>query len=304
MEKSGRSVVLVAVAANFGIFLTKAVAAALSGSSAMLAEALHSLADTGNQILLYIGIKKSVKAEDEVHPFGYGKERYFWAFVVAIMLFFLGGGFSIYEGIERFLRPRKVSAEIFSLSILAICFVFELYSFLYVSKIIKERKGRRKLMEYLKETKQIELAVVFLEDLAAMLGLVIAFSFVLLHKLTSSVYFDSFGSILIGILLVWVAFFLAKETRSLLIGESPSKALLTAAEEILARGRGVEKVIYVKGLQLGAEYVLLTAKLAFNPEMKAREVADSIDEIERQLRQAFPELKRIFIETDIWRERR
>ncbi len=301
MQESGKKVVITAIAANFAIFLTKTVAAALSGSSSMLAEALHSLADTGNQIFLYLGIKKSAKEEDELHPFGYGKERYFWAFVVAIMLFFMGGGFSVYEGVERFLHPKPVGRETLSLVVLSLSFIFELFSFLYVTREIKSLKGEKSLFSYLRETKRIELAVVFLEDFAAILGLVVAFTSVLLHKLTGSAFFDSAGSVVIGLLLMAVSIFLASETRSLLIGESPSEKILRDVERVLNSCKGVERVIYVKGLQLGSDYILLTAKVAFKPELTAEEVAGIIDRAEEKLRSLYPELRRIFIEADIWK---
>ncbi len=301
MQESGKKVVITAIAANFAIFLTKTVAAVLSGSSSMLAEALHSLADTGNQVFLYLGIKKSAKGEDKLHPFGYGKERYFWAFVVAIMLFFMGGGFSVYEGVERFLHPKPVGRETLSLVVLSLSFVFELFSFLYVTREIKNLKGEKSLFSYLRETKRIELAVVFLEDFAAILGLVVAFTSVLLHKLTGSAFFDSAGSVVIGLLLMAVSIFLASETRSLLIGESPSEKVLRDVERILNSCDGVERVIYVKGLQLGSDYILLTAKVAFKPDLTAEEVAGIIDRAEERLRNLYPELRRIFIEADIWK---
>ncbi len=301
--KSSKSVVFAAFSANLSIAVVKFVVAYFSASSAMLAEAIHSSADTMNQVLLFIGIKKAAKKADELHPFGFSGEAYFWSFIVAIILFTTGAIFSIYEGINKLRHPAPVEHLPVALAILAIAIVAESLSLRVAFKAISIERGQTRLITYLHQTKRAELVVVFLEDTAAITGLTIALSALLLEHFTGILFFDGLASVLIGILLAVTALFIGNETKSLIIGESADPALLKKIRLLLLKEDSVSRVIHIRSLHLGAEDILLTIKAEFNEHLTVQQTCAVINGLENDIRTQFPEVSKIFIEPDIFRKR-
>jgi len=303
MEKgySSRSVVFFALSANLFIALMKLIVALITRSSAMMAETIHSFADTFNQVFLLIGIRKGKKEPDSLHPFGYSGELYFWSFVVAIMLFTMGAVFSIYEGIHKLLHPQVIEGIHFAYLVLVLSLVAELVAFRRAYKKIEREKEGMKLWQYLRLTKSSELIVVFLEDLAAVAGLTTALIFLFVEQMTGILVFDGIASIVIGLILGLVALFLGRETRSLLLGESASPELIQKISDILAKEESIDKVIFLKSLQLGPEDILLAGKVEFNHRLTMVEISNLINGLEKEIRGKFPHVKRIYLEPDILR---
>ena len=298
-EISSKSVILTALVANLFIAILKLVVALLTASSAMMAEAVHSFADTCNQVFLLIGIRKGKKEPDSLHPFGFSGELYFWSFIVAIMLFTGGAVFSIYEGIHKLLHPQPLKNINYAFIVLSLSIVAEGFAFYRAfKKVNRERKGT-KIIEYLRKTKKSELIVVFLEDLAAITGLSTAIILLYLQHTTGILIFDGIASIVIGLILAVVAFFLGSETRSLLLGESASQALIQQIETIFSEEDSINKVIYIKSMQLGPDNVLLAAKVEFNHRLNSVEISNLINGIEKEIRTKHPDVRSIFIEPDI-----
>ncbi|MCP5051264.1 MAG: cation transporter [bacterium] len=298
---TSKSVVIIALFANLAIAVVKFIAAAFTASSAMLAESIHSLADSINQIFLLVGMKKGEKAPSELHPFGHSGELYFWSFIVAIILFSAGGVFSIKEGIHKLSHPQPINNINWAFIVLGISLVMESYAFYKVSKAVsKDRKGV-KVLDYLRKTKKSEMIVVYLEDLAALTGLVVAIVFISLQHFSRILVFDGIASIVIGLLLCTVAVFLGNEIRSLLIGESADPKILKEIGTILDNEESIEKVIHIKSLQLGPDDILLSVKAEFNHRLTAVEISNIINGIESEIRQKHPDVKKIFIEPDIYK---
>lgn len=301
--EGGTRAVVAALLANTGIAITKFVAAGISGSASMLAEGVHSLADSGNQVLLLIGGRRAKKAADEAHPFGYGRERYVFAFVVAIILFSVGGMFSLYEGIHKLEAHEGLNQEWLwlPLAVLAVAIVLESLSLR--TALIEARKARadgESLVAFIRHAKQPELPVILLEDLAALTGLVLAFGGVGLTLLTGDPTFDAIGTIAIGALLIVVAVILGIETQSLLVGEGGSRADVAKIRAAFEGHRNVEAIIHMKTLYLGPDELMVAAKVAVPKTTKATEIAKAINEIERDVREAVPVARVIYIEPDIY----
>ena len=302
MSASGSNKAIVAaLGANIGIATTKFIAAAFSGSASMLAEAIHSLADSGNQVLLIIGGKKSRKEASESHPFGYGRQRYIYAFMVSIVLFSIGGLFSVYEGIQKLSEPHELEIAWLPLAVLGVSIVLESFSLRTALAEVKHDRGDKSLIQYIRHAKAPELPVVVLEDIAALVGLVLAFAGVGLTVLTHNPVFDAIGTIAIGALLVLVAIVLGAETSSLLIGEGATVADAEAIRDALAGAPGVQSIIHLKTLYLGPDELMLGAKIAVNPSASAAEIAQVIDAAEILVRTAVPAVRVIYLEPDILR---
>jgi cation diffusion facilitator family transporter len=300
-EGSSRAI-FAALIANMGIATTKFIAATVSGSASMLAEGIHSLADSGNQILLLVGSKRSKRAASETHPFGFGRSRYLYAFVVSIVLFSVGGLFSIVEGIDKISGEHEIEAPWLPISVLLVAILLESFSLRTALQASKNDRKGISLMRYIREAKSPELPVVVLEDIAALVGLVLAFFGVSLAVLTGNPVFDAIGTIAIGLLLVVVAIILGVETSSLLVGEGAASATNALILEKLQKAPGVKSVIHMKTLYLGPEQLLLGAKIEVASNASGSDIGKTIDEAEALVREAVPELKVIYLEPDVLRK--
>lgn len=296
----GNKAIIAAFLANLGIAVTKLIAWAVSGSSSMLAESVHSLADSGNQILLLIGGKRSKRAATKEHPFGFGRERFVYAFVVSIILFSVGGVFSIYEGIQKLQHPHPLEAWWVPILVLIIAIGLESFSLRTAIKESRPLKGDATWVQFVRHAKAPELPVVLLEDLAALLGLVFAFFGVGLTVITHNSVFDAIGTLLIGALLVCVAVVLAIETKSLLLGEGASDSDVAKLETALVDGKNIERIIHMKTLYLGPDEFMVGAKVGVRAEMTAREISVAVNEAETRARAAVPAARVIYLEADVY----
>jgi cation diffusion facilitator family transporter len=283
--------------ANLGIGVTKLGAAIYTGSGSMLAEAIHSFADTTNQILLFVGLKRAKRPPDEKHPLGYGKTIYFWSFLVAILLFSMGGIFSIYEGIHKLESQETLESGWIALVVLGISIILETFSFLGALREIRLLKKDMPLMQWLRESTNAELIVVFWEDVAALVGLCIAFVFVFLSYYLHNPFFDALGSICIGILLVIISIIISIRIKSMLIGESTNRAIKNQILQIIQNIPEVESVFRVIAIQLGPE-VMLASKVKLRSNLSIQQAIEVINQLEKQIKQQIPEIKWIFIEPD------
>jgi len=300
-KTSSLTVIWFAFIANLIIAILKFLVAFLTLSSAMLAEAIHSVADTLNQVFLLIGIKRGRKEPDAVHPFGFSSELYFWSFIVAIMLFTLGAFFSIYKGIQKLLNPTEIGHVKYAFLVLIFAIMGESIAFYKAFQKINRERGKIKIIEYLRRTKKSELIVVFLEDLAAIIGLSIALVLIFLQQVTGILIFDGIASVCIGLILAAVAVFLGYEIKSLLIGESADIKIIKGITSILNEEESLNSVIYVKSLQFGPDDILLAIKAEFNHRLNSVEISNLINGIERDIRKKYPVVKKIFIEPDIYK---
>ena len=293
--------IVAALAANIGIATTKFIAATISGSASMLAEAIHSVADSGNQFLLILGGKRSRRTATLAHPFGYGRSRFIYAFMVSIVLFSIGGMFSILEGVSKLSEPHEIDNFWLPLTVLGVSIVLESFSLRSALREAKKVRGKASLVKFIRHAKQPELPVVMLEDIAALIGLVLAFAGVGLTAITHDAVWDAYGTLAIGLLLIVVAIILGIETSSLLIGEGASAddvALIRDALEVVV-GKG--GVIHMKTMYLGPEELLLGAKIAVAKDATGAEVAETIDAAEESVRNAVPIARVIYLEPDIKR---
>lgn len=300
--EGGTKAVIAALLANTGIAITKFIAAFFSGSSAMLAEGVHSVADAGNQLLLLLGGKRAKRRADKEHPFGYGRERYVYAFVVAIILFSVGGVFSIYEGIEKLRHPHPLDNWWLPVLVLLIAIALESFSLRTAVHESNRTRGKQSWVQFVRRAKQPELPVVLLEDVAALLGLVFALLGVGLTILTGNGLFDAIGTLFIGVLLVVVAIVLGVETKSLLVGEGATEEDDARIRAAINAHRDVEALIHMKTLYLGPDELLVGAKVAFSPRAKLVDVARNIDAVEIAIRDAVPAARVIYIEPDVYRD--
>jgi cation diffusion facilitator family transporter len=296
----GNKAIIAALLANLGIALTKFVAFVFSGSSSMLAESVHSLADTGNQGLLLLGGRKAKRNADAQHPFGYGRERFVYAFVVSIILFSVGGVFSLYEGIDKLQHPHELEVPWLPISVLVIAIVLESLSLRTAIRESNQVRGKQGWVAFIRHAKAPELPIVLLEDFAALIGLTFAFLGVGLTVLTSNPQWDAIGTIAIGALLIAVAVVLGIETKSLLIGEGASPADVDAIRDAINGNPDVEALIHMKTLYLGPDELLVAAKLAFASKAKLVDVARSIDTVEAAIRAAVPAARLIYLEPDVY----
>ena len=302
MHEGSNKAVLAALAANLGIALSKFVGYFLTGAASMLAEAVHSVADCGNQLLLLLGSARARREATTQHPFGYGRERYFWSFVVALVIFVLGGAFAVYEGVEKLRHPVPLTSPLVAVAILFFGLVLEALSFRTAMQEARVLRGDRGWLDFIRQTKAAELPVILLEDLGALVGLFLALIGIGLAVLTNQPRFDALGSIAIGVLLVIIAFVLATEMRSLLLGESASEETLHKIEVAMLTGSKAKCLIHLRTTHLGPEELLVAAKLGFEASLAFAEVALEIDAAEARIRAAVPIARLIYIEPDVFRE--
>ena len=303
-EPHGTKAILAAFAANMGIAVMKFLAFIVTGSGAMLAEAVHSVADSGNQGLLLLGNSKSTKTPDEDHPFGYGRERFFWAFVVSMVLFSVGSLFSIFDGIEKLRSPHELESPAIAIGVLLGAMVLEGFSFRTAVREGRPLKGSSSWWRFIRLAKNPEIPILLLEDLAALTGLSLALVAVALSEVTGNANFDAYGTLAIGGLLGAVAIILAVEMRSLLIGESASSDVQRRIVGAIEGADNVRRIIHMRTEHLGPEDILVAAKVEFDPELTIRELADVIDRAEVKVRDVVPEARMIFIEPEVLRSGR
>jgi cation diffusion facilitator family transporter len=287
-----------AIVANLVIAAAKFAAATLSGSSAMLAEGIHSLVDTGNEVLLLVGLRRSRRPADATHPMGYGMELYFWSLIVAVLLFGVGGGFSIYEGIHRLGHPSKGTAPGWNYVVLAISFVSEGVSWSIAARTLHRQERGSSFWKKLHHSKDPSSFMVFGEDTAALLGILVAFAGVFLGQRWHATWPDAVASIVIGGILCCVAVYLVYETKHLLIGESASPEVVRRVRELATRQTGVLDAWRPASVHLSPDEVLLILNVRFQPQLSAEVVASTIDRIQQAIRDEYPEMKHIFIEAE------
>lgn len=298
----GKKAIIAALLANLGIATTKFIAWFFSGASSLLAEGVHSLADSGNQLLLLLGGRQSKKLADKKHPFGYGRERFVYAFIVSIILFSVGGFFSVYEGIHKLQHPEPLEVWWLPMLVLTISMVLESFSLRTAIRESNPLRGQSSWIEFVRHAKAPELPVVLLEDAAALMGLILAFLGVGLTAATGNSFFDAAGTIAIGVLLMLVAVILGIETKGLLVGEGASFEDVRAIERAIIAGGEASNIIHMKTLYLGPDELLVGAKISFPADMRFSQVAQHIDTIERRVREAVPAARVIYLEPDVWRK--
>lgn len=297
MASSSKTAVYAAILGNFAIAVMKFAAAAFTGSSAMLSEGIHSLVDTSNGGLLLLGINRSKKPADKMHPFGYGKEIYFWSLIVAILIFGVGGGISIYEGIQHMLHPTELEDPFWSYIVLGLAMVFESFVFYVAFKEFQEfREEGKSFLQSIKDSKDPTTFTVLFEDSAALLGLIVAFIGIFLAHYFNQPILDGAASVLIGLILASVALFLVYESKGLLIGEGANAETLEAIEKLAEAQEGVKDVINPLTMHFGPYTVLLTVDIEFDERLSASEVEEAVDRLEKSIRAKYPEIKHIYIE--------
>jgi cation diffusion facilitator family transporter len=299
--QGSKKVIYAALAGNSLIAVTKFGASAITGSSAMLSEAVHSVVDTGNQVLLLYGLKRADRPADGTHPFGYGMELYFWTFVVAILIFAVGAGISIYEGIAKLIQPHPLRSPYVNYIVLAIAMVFEAAAWWVAFKEFRRSKGRLGYLAAVRLSKDPTVFTVLFEDSAAMLGLVAAFVGILLSDRLGMPALDGAASIVIGLILGGTAVLLAYESKGLLIGEGARPAVIAGIQRIVSEKTGIERVNELLTMHLGPQDVLLTLSLDFDDRMSAGQVERAISAMESEIKAAYPEVTRVFIEAQSWR---
>ncbi len=299
--EGGTKAVMAAMAANAGIAATKFVAYVLTGSSSMLSEAIHSVADTCNQVLLLVGGKRALRAPDEEHQFGYGRRRYVYSFMVAIIIFLLGGLFSLYEGWHKFHHPEPLDDAWIAYLVLGISIVLESFSFRTALHEAHKSRGDRSLWRFVRDSRQPELPVVLLEDLGALVGLVFALFGITMAEITGDGRWDGLGAVAIGTLLVVIAVFLAFEMSSMLVGESALPEEEARIRAALGEQPGVRSVIHLRTLHTGPDELLVGVKIAVAPDASAQDVAATIDGAEGLIRAELPSARWIYVEPDIRR---
>jgi cation diffusion facilitator family transporter len=296
----GGRAIAAAFAANLGIAVAKLAGFAVTGSSSMLAESIHSLADTGNQGLLLLGRRRASREADDEHPFGYGRERFFWAFVVALMLFTFGSVVAIGEGIDKIITPHHVDSPIVAIVILALAMVLEGGSMRTALAESRELRGGRTILGFIRRTKVPELPVVIMEDFGAIVGLVVALAALVLAWQVDAI-FDGIGTLIIGLLLGTLAVILAVEMKSLLIGEAASPDDVVLIVSAIESTAGVDRLIHLRTEHLGPEEILVAAKVGLEPGLDLAGVARTIDRIEARIRADVESVRLIYLEPDLYR---
>ena len=303
MQEGSRKAIIAAFFANLGIAVAKFTGFLITGSAGLLAESGHSLADTGNQALLMLGSKRGNRPADRAHPFGYGPERYFWAFVVALVLFSMGGLFALYEGIDKLRNPHGVDNAAVAFAILLIAVALETYSLrTAVKESNRVRQPGMSWATFIRTSKAPELPVVLLEDVGAEIGLFCALAGLTLAEITGNARWDAAGSIAIGLLLVGIAFVLAREMKPLLIGEAASNSDLDKITTAISTSANVNSIIHMRTMHLGPDDLLLAVKVDFDHSLSMEELAHAIDQVEVATRAAVPKTTTIYIEPDIRRQ--
>lgn len=298
MASGSKKVIYAALIANGIIAVVKFMAAAVTGSSAMFSEGIHTTVDTGNQLMLLLGLRRAEKPADRFHPFGYGKEIYFWSFIVAIMVFAIGAGISIYEGIHSVIDPHPIENAIVSYSVLGAAMMMTGIAWYFAWKEFKRVKGDRGYFEAVQKEKNPTTFVVLFEDSAALLGLIVAITGIGLSQWTGRPVFDGLASIVIGLILGTTATWLAYETKGLLIGESADPRILKEVEETLASFQGIKSVNEALTLHMGPHFILLNISVDFKDDLSSRDVEETTAELTREIKKRFPLIKRIFVESE------
>ena len=290
--------ILYAFLANFGIAIAKTWAAMVTGSGSMMAEAIHSYADTGNQVLLYLGLRQSQRPADDEHPLGYGKLSYFWSFIVAILLFSMGGLYSIYEGFHKLQNPEPLSQLWIAIVVLSLAIVLEGFSLFGCLREIRKVRGVRPFGEWLKHTRNSELVVVLGEDIGAQTGLILALGFLVLAAVTGDPVWDAYGSITIGVILIVISVFVGLRIRALLVGRSADPEIQEAIDDIIAEQEPIERAFRTITVQFGPD-TMLAAKVKMRPGLSIEEAVAGINALERELKARVPKLKWCFVEPDV-----
>ncbi len=298
MSGSSTKVIYAALAGNLLIAVTKFVAAVITGSSAMFSEGIHSVVDTGNQVLLLYGMRRANRPADSRFPFGYGKEVYFWSFVVAILIFAVGAGVSIYEGVHRLLDPAPMEDVYLNYVVLGLAMLFEGAAWLMALREFSRAKGKWGYVEAVRRGKDPSIFVVLFEDSAALLGLVVAFVAVLLGQLTGVHYFDGAASIIIGLILGGTAAWLAYETKGLLIGESANPQVVEGIRKRVMRYAEVQHVNEVLTMHMGPQFILVNISVDFRDNATIPQIEEAIARMDAQIKAEFPRVKRVFIEAE------
>ncbi len=293
---SVKKTILAAIIANLAIAIIKFIAAVITGSSAMLSEGIHSTVDTGNELLLLLGIRLSQKPADESHPFGYGQELYFWTLIVALFIFAIGGGMSIYEGINHLLHPVPLEDPFWNYVVLGLAVFFEGYSWTVALKELIATKSEENIWQAIRSSKDPTIFTILLEDSAALLGLAIAFAGIFFGHLLNNLYLDGVASIIIGVILAAVAIFLVYESKGLLIGEGADPQTVASLKNITQANPAVKQVIRILTLYFSPQEVLLNLEIQFQPNLSTEKLALAIERLEKQIRQEHPEIKQIFVE--------
>jgi cation diffusion facilitator family transporter len=293
--------VLAALVANLGIAVAKFVGFAITGATSMLAEAIHSVADSGNQGLLLLGGVRARRPATPEHPFGYGRERYFWSFVVALVLFSVGGLFAVYEGLQKLRHPHAIESVTVALGILAVAVVLEAFSLRTAYREADPLRSGASWWSFVRHSRLPELPVVLLEDLGALVGLILAFGGVALAALTGDAAWDAYGTVAIGLLLCAIAAFLAVEMKSMLIGESAKPSDIVLIRSTLESSPGIRRLIHLKTLHLGPEELLVAAKVELDPSLSFGEVVAAINGAEDRVRAALPAARVLYVEPDAFR---
>ena len=297
MQEGSQKAIFYALFANFGIALTKSWGAWFTGSGSMLAEAIHSFADTGNQILLFLGLVQSRRLPDDEHPLGYGKLIYFWSFIVAILLFSMGGLFSIYEGVHKLGSPEPLKQVWVGLLILSLAVVMEGSAMFGVLREIRKLRRQMSLSQWLRTTRNAELVVVLGEDFAALIGLMLALIFLGLSGLPGDPLYDALGSISIGVVLIIVSFFVAIRIKSLLVGKSAEPAILAEIQRIIAGDPAINRLLNTITIQVGPR-VMLAAKIHMRSDLTIDQAVERINALEERLKKEVPEIGWCFVEPD------
>lgn len=297
-QDSTARAILYAFLANFAIAIAKTGAAMVTGSGSMLAEAIHSYADTGNQVLLYLGLKQSQRPADKEHPLGYGKLSYFWSFIVAILLFSMGGIFSIYEGVHKLQHPGQLSQIWIAITVLVFSILLEGSSLYGAWREIGKVRGDRPFLQWLKHTRNSELVVVLGEDVGAQLGLIFALGFLIMASMTGNPVYDAIGSICIGVILIVISVFVAWRIRSLLVGRSADPDIQDAIDAVIGDQEAIEHCFNTITVQYGPD-TMLAAKIKMRSDLNIDEAVASINRLERELKARIPKLKWCFIEPDV-----
>ncbi len=298
MASGSKKVIIAALIGNALIAVTKFIAATITGSSAMLSEGIHSLVDTGNQVLLLYGLKRAAKPPDENFPYGYGKEIYFWCFVVSILIFALGGGISIYEGILHIRYPQPISNPTINYIVLGLAIIFEGAAWYFAFREFNRVRGQWGFLEAIQRAKDPTIFVVLFEDSAAMLGLVVAFVGIWLTQATGFLVFDGIASVTIGLILFGTAIWLAYETKGLLIGESANQSVVRGVREIIAAKLNVNHVNEVLTMHMGPDFILANISVDFKNELTVDAMEREIAAIDIAIKQSYPQIKRVFVEAE------
>ena len=298
MAGSSRKVIFAALVGNAAIAVAKFVMSALTGSAAMFSEGIHSVVDTGNQVLLLYGLKQAKKPPNEKFPFGHGKEVYFWSFVVALLIFAVGSGLSIYKGVQHIQHPSVITDPFWNYIVLGVAMLIEGFVFYVAIKEFNKVKGNDNYFEAIQKGKDPGLFVVLLEDAAAMAGLMVAMIGIAISQFTGNYIFDGIASVIIGFILALVAILLAVETKGLLIGESANKNVVHGIRDVLHQTRGVQKVNEVLTMHMGPDYILVNLSVEFSDHIRTGEMEQLVSSLDREIKIKFKNVRRIFIEAE------